>query len=146
MKNEISFHIIIFFVVSFVFYATNDFVYCENLHIVGTNEDGVTYYDKDSIHITKRDNVSVWVTQMYSKKYSEDMGNSLLIDRTYRKPYSKMSLIEINCKERSYRTIKYIIFDVFENILLLHNNKSDIPTIDIIPYSVMDKLRVSLCK
>ena len=146
MKEKAYQTIIFSFIVLIVIFDAAEYAHSESLRFVGRNEDGVMYYDRDSIKIEKTNTITLWVTQVYSQELSDIVRRSLPTIEQYRRPYSKASFIEINCKERYFRTIKYIIFDEGDNVLYLNNNKDNIMNINIVPGSIIDKVRLIVCR
>lgn len=146
MKERAYQELIFSVIVLILFFYAAEYAYSESLRFVGRNEDGVMYYDRDSIKVEGKNAITLWVTQVYSQELSDIVRRSLPTIEQFRRPYSKASLIEINCKERYCRTIKYIIYDEGDNVLYLNNNKDDTMNINIVPGSIIDKVRLIVCR
>ena len=124
-------------------------VWGENLKEYSRDKDGtVCYYDLDSVKKSSGQ-VKVWVTIMYGdndtdrdeiisvmKKYNQCQGCERL-------SYSK-SLYEIRCREDMSRTNTFIHYDTDGRAL--YTNETQAKWRDIVPGTIIDKLKKRVCK
>jgi len=107
------------------------------------NDEGVFYYDAQSITHTSKDTVKVWIKETFrgpgARTLSRDLGQH------YEKLDHSVFQKELNCKDKTSRHLSLTLYAKDETILYSKTNMvEEFEPID--PNSVFEKLYKTVCK
>jgi len=109
----------------------------------GENDEGVFYYDVESITHTSKDTVKVWIKETFRGPGAHVLSRAL--GQHYEKLEHSVSQEELNCKDKTSRHLSLTLYAKDGTILYSKTNVVE-EFEPIEPNSVLEKLYKAVCK